>query len=153
MDYVFNRRHYSPWSDSFWSLQHMHVVCVSQLTCLVEEMIETMFLGSWIWIEKHPPILQLPYDKKTLAQFEAWCQSWALGMFTWVMTPGPPRPFPGSRVFLYRMDIDTWKVTVSMDLVIRSELRVRWQNETLGILASYNDWGVSGFVVELETLK
>lgn len=153
MDYVFNRRHSSPWSDSLWSLQHMHVVCVSQLTSLLEEMIETIFLGSWIWIAKHRPILRLPYDKKTLAQFEAWCPSWTPGMFAWVVTPDPPRPFPGSKVFLYRRDIDTCKVTVSLDLVIRNELRVRWQNETLGSIASYSDWGVSGFVVELKSLK
>lgn len=151
MDYVFNRRHSSPWSDNFWSLQHMPVVCVSQLTCLVEEMIETRFLGSWIWIVKHPPI-KLPYDKKTLARFEAWYQSWTPGMFTWVVTPGPLCvPFPGSQVFLYRMGLDmdivTWKVIVSRDLVTGSELRVRWQNETLGSVAFYSDWGFFGFMI------
>lgn len=58
-------------------------------------------------------------------------------------------PFPGSQVFLYRMGLDmdivTWKVIVSMDLVTENELRVRWQNETLGSVAFYNDWGFLWF--------
>lgn len=78
-------------------------------------------------------------------------------MFTWVVTLGPLCvPFPSSQVFLLRRGLDmgivTWKVTVSMVLVIRSELRVRWQNETLGSVASCSDWGFSGSV-ELKTLK
>uniref|UniRef100_A0A8C3UKH2 Exportin-1 n=1 Tax=Catharus ustulatus TaxID=91951 RepID=A0A8C3UKH2_CATUS len=36
-----------------------------------------------------------------------------------------------------RMDIVTWKVIVSMDLLIRSDLRVRWQNETLSGIKKY----------------
>lgn len=64
-------------------------------------------------------------------------------------------PFPGSQVFLYRMGLDmgivTWKVIVSMDLVTGNELRVRWQNETLGSVAFYSDWGFFGFMIELKT--
>lgn len=58
-------------------------------------------------------------------------------------------PFPGSQVFLYKMGLDmdivTWKVIVSMDLVTENELRVRWQNETLGSVAFYSDWGFLWF--------
>lgn len=72
----------------------------------------------------------------------------------WVVTPGPLCvPFPRSQVFLYRMGLDmdivTWKVIVSMDLGIRSELRIRWQNETFGSVAFYSDWGFFCFMVEL----
>lgn len=152
MDYVFSRSHSSPWSDKFWSVQHVHVVCMSQLTCLVEEMIEMRFLGSWIWIANHPPVLKLPYDKKTLAQVEAWCQSCSVHLGH--DSRPSVRVFPWeSGVLWYRMYIVTCKVIVSMDLLIRSELRVRWQSETLGGVASLQCLGFFWFCGRAENSK